>query len=348
MFDFSNTIMSDIVVHKVGNKLREEKLQLSKQPLNLDDSIKELLHSYFLTPFKSEACYQFAHESNLSLNEVYNYASQIFGNNEVFFEQSINIARHLFNESNHPKIKDGEFYAVKFRDCVIDDEICDAIGLFKSENKDTYIKVYQQNENFEIVSDSGVNIKKLDKGCLIFNTEQGTGYKIFIVDNLNKSGEAQFWRDNFLKIQLRNDDYSHTQNYLNVCKGFVTNIYNQENQVERPDQIDLLNRSVNFFKEKNFFDASEFEEDVMGDSAETKNAFSEYKKQYSEENNIALNDGFNISNNAVKINQRHFKSVLKLDKNFHIYIHGDRNNIVKGWDSEKKRHFYKLYFEEES
>ena len=32
---------------------------------------------------------------------------------------------------------------------------------------------------------------------------------------------------------------------------------------------------------------------------------------------------------------RVFKSVLKLDKNFHIYIHGDRNKIERGWMSRE-------------
>ena len=41
-------------------------------------------------------------------------------------------------------------------------------------------------------------------------------------------------------------------------------------------------------------------------------------------------------------------SVLKLDKNFHVYIHGKREYIEKGFDEEKGMHFYQLFFEEES
>ncbi|MES1226514.1 MAG: nucleoid-associated protein, partial [Bacteroidota bacterium] len=43
-----------------------------------------------------------------------------------------------------------------------------------------------------------------------------------------------------------------------------------------------------------------------------------------------------------------FKSVLKLDKNFHIYIHGRRDLIEKGIDEITGKKFYKIYFEEES
>jgi len=56
---------------------------------------------------------------------------------------------------------------------------------------------------------------------------------------------------------------------------------------------------------------------------------------------------FEISNKAVKKQARVFKSVLKLDKNFHIYIHGDKKLIERGTD-EVGRKFYKIYYEEES
>ena len=49
----------------------------------------------------------------------------------------------------------------------------------------------------------------------------------------------------------------------------------------------------------------------------------------------------------MKRQARVFKSVLKLDKNFHIYIHGDRNKIEQGVD-EKGRKFYKIYYEQEA
>jgi hypothetical protein len=42
-----------------------------------------------------------------------------------------------------------------------------------------------------------------------------------------------------------------------------------------------------------------------------------------------------------------FKSILKLDKNFHIYIHGRQDLIERGFDEAKGKHFYKVYFEQE-
>ena len=50
---------------------------------------------------------------------------------------------------------------------------------------------------------------------------------------------------------------------------------------------------------------------------------------------------------AVKKQARVFKSVIKLDKNFHIYVHGNRELIEKGYDGAMGKHYYKIYFDVE-
>ncbi|MGN6534001.1 MAG: nucleoid-associated protein, partial [Ginsengibacter sp.] len=59
-------------------------------------------------------------------------------------------------------------------------------------------------------------------------------------------------------------------------------------------------------------------------------------------------DSFIISDTAVKKQARVYKSVLKLDKNFHIYIHGNKELIEKGYDEGMKMSYYKVYFKEEN
>ena len=51
--------------------------------------------------------------------------------------------------------------------------------------------------------------------------------------------------------------------------------------------------------------------------------------------------------NAAKKQQTKMKSVLKLDKNFHIYIHGDESRIRRGVDPETGMKFYQFYYDEE-
>jgi hypothetical protein len=81
--------------------------------------------------------------------------------------------------------------------------------------------------------------------------------------------------------------------------------------------------------------------------AEVIKSFHDYNKQFQQENEWQLADQFDISAIAVKKQQRIFKSVLKLDKNFHIYIHGNRELIEQGTDPDGRK-FYKIYYDNEA
>lgn len=348
MFNFDEVSFKDIIVHKVGNKHNNGQLQLSQNALQLDEATQTILQHYFLSAFKVDEFFQFSHNEQLALNPVFNYAKQIFESPGKLVEMSKHIAQLLFQITSNPKIKHGEFYVAFFENCVVDDEVCNAIGLFKSENKTPFIKIYQKNSaQLDVSADEGINVNKLDKGCLIFNTEAHDGYKLAIVDNVKQNGEAVFWRDEFLMATKRKDDFYQTQNYMKVCKNFVEEVYNDTNQVEKADQIDFLNRSIDFFKDKVEFNENEFAEQILGKNPDVVEAFQEYKDHYQQKNQVDLKPEFGISNNAVKKGKAQFKSVLKLDKNFHVYIHGDRSLISKDWDPQKGMHYYKIYFTQE-
>ena len=335
----------NVAVHNVGNRINEEHIQLTKMLLRTNDDILDILLHYFLIPFKSQEYYHLYHEVDLSLNEVYHYVSEIFDNPETLLEQSVNLAKHLYEQSVHPKIKSSEFYTVYFKDCLIDGETVDAVGLFKSENKDTFLKVYPAGDSFEIESEKGININKLDKGCLIFNTERENGYVVAVVDNTNKGVEAQYWIDDFLHVRQRKDEYYNTQNILSLTKHFIKDELPQQFEVSKADQVDLLNKSVKFFKENDNFNLEEFTNSVI-EQPQVIEKFNQYKSEYAKEYDLDFSDNFTISESAVKKQARIFKSVIKLDKNFHIYIHGDRNLIEQGEDNKGK--YYKVYYQEEN
>ncbi|MDR0603523.1 MAG: hypothetical protein LBG80_04370 [Bacteroidales bacterium] len=75
-------------------------------------------------------------------------------------------------------------------------------------------------------------------------------------------------------------------------------------------------------------------------------SFNQYKSAWQQEYEIDIPDDFTISDSAVKKQACIFKSVIKLDKNFHIYIHGNRNLIQQGADKTGK--YYKIYYQEEN
>lgn len=340
------TKIEGIVLHKIGIKLNEEGIRYSKSPIRTDETINELLLKYFFSPFKQSEYYNLYHDTDLNLNEIYSYVSNIFADNAELHEQSVNIAKHLYEQSVHPKIKSGEMYVVYFKDCMLDGENMDAVGIFKSENRETYLKVYPSGDGFEIDSEAGININKLDKGCLIFNTEKENGYVVAVVDNLSKGSEAQYWMDNFLHLRIRQDEFHNTREVLNMCKSFVVETMPKEYDVSKADQADLLNQSMQFFKENETFEFDDFAENVMK-QPEVIESFKQFKSFYEDEKELKIADSFDISDEAVKKQARVMKSVIKLDKNFHIYIHGKRELIEKGYEDENKMHFYKLYFKEE-
>ncbi|MCG8411498.1 MAG: nucleoid-associated protein [Bacteroidales bacterium] len=346
MILYSESSIDQIAVHKVGSKYNNENIRFSKSTLNLDDEIKDLLSQYFLSPFKSNEYFNFYHESELGLNEVYHYSSIIFNDPEQLFEQSQNLGKHLYENSTHPNINGGEFYTVYFQDLQYNNEFVDAIGLFKSETRETFLKVYPTEDNYSIESDQGIDIRKLDKGCLILNLEKESGFIVATVDKTNKNEDARYWIDDFLKIRQREDNYYHTENTIKMYKDFVVKALPSEYEVDKADQAELINKSKDYFKETDNFEIDNFAEKVIEDK-DLIESFNNYKKVYESENDIEIADEFEVSNNAVKKQNRIFKSVIKLDKNFHIYIHGNRDYITKGTDSKTGMNYYQIFFNEE-
>ena len=347
MTDLGTAQLRKLIIHKVGNKLLEESVLLSDELTDIGNQpdLPEKLKSYFLSPFKEPVYYHFYHVSSLELNELYSIASTLFGGSKGFVKKSKDIANILYQYSGHPKIKSGELYIAWFDDCVIDNETTDAIGIFKSENKETFLKVFQEDAYFGVNHDEGISLKRPDKACLIFNIRRDEGFRVCVLDNQNTGNEAQYWKDEFLKLKPVADNYHQTQNYLSLARDYVTGRLDEEFEVSKADQIDYLNRSINYFRKNEQFNEQDFANDVF-EHKEVINSFRKFKHEFQEDNATRVVSEFEISAQAVKRQSRVFKSVLKLDRNFHIYIHGDRELIEKGVDPDGRK-YYKLYYKDE-
>ena len=337
-----NNSIEALIMHRIGNKGMDEGYTISDKCIHLDSQLAMLLTKYFIGPFISGEFYNLYHEASLELNEIYNYATKIFNDFSLFQEQSINIAKHLYNESSHPKIKAGELYIAYFHDCIVDGKNVDAIGIFKSENKDTFLKVLQTDEGFDIATESGININKLDKGCLIFDTEKGSGYLVAIVDNTNKGAEAKYWANDFLHVRPRKDSFNQTQNMLSLCKSFVSQLPNDNGKVEKAT---YMNRSVEALKEESV-NINTFAEQVF-ETPKLVSEFKQYKETYQKERDIEIDDTFETASTAIKRRATGTMTTIKLDKNFDINIHGGEQYIVRGYDEERGMYYYQLFFKEE-
>lgn len=339
--------IEQITLHKIGNKFNNGQIFFSKGLIPIDEKLQADLSQFFFSTVNQNAYYNLYHESDLFLNEIYTYASRIFNNHSSLYEESLNIAKHLYLKSEHPKIKDGDLYVTYLTGCIVEGKSVDAIGVFKSENRDIIINTSKAVDTYNINTIRGGNIKKLDKGCIIYNMDKEHGFLVSIIDNSSKTGyEAQYWKDDFLYVKSRKDDYYSTGVALNFCKSFITDYAEESLSIPNEEKIDLLNRTAEYFKSNKSFEITDFTEKIIKEDR-VKKSFLKYKSEYENDTEIRIPTQFSISEGAVKKQIRSFKKAIKLDNNFRILIEGDNENLEKGYDKEKGMFFYTLYFKKE-
>jgi hypothetical protein len=347
--NFNESVLKMVSAHAVGNKGNGQDLVTSTQPFSLANEEMAIIKEAFFARFNLESDkYSFSHGAALNFNEVYSFCLECLADESAFHENSINIARHLYESTTHPKVKAGELYVCYFNNCFVDGAFIDAMGLFKTENKSNFLDLHPDAAAFSLELKTGADVAKFDKACLVLPTNAEKGFDVLIFDsNGNRGEEAQFWRETFLGVVPQATEYYHTNQFMGLAKDFITAQLPQEYDIEKTGQIDLLNKSIEYFRANESFDKKNFANEVFEDKRIIK-AFTEFEHNYSELNELEMPENFDISTQAVKKQARVFKSVLKLDKNFHVYIHGDKSLIEKGFDEKTGKSFYKIFFDEET
>ncbi|TRX53063.1 nucleoid-associated protein [Fulvivirga sp. M361] len=346
--NFSESKISQLVLHTVGNTTKEEPLILAEKGLFIDPSLMDnRLRPFLLQSIcQSKEVYSFFHETDLRFNEVFQFTANIFNDPQGFLKHSQDIAKQLYSVQTDPKIKKGHLMVFYVEGIIEEGNELSGLGIFKLEDNANFLTFEENGQLVTLEFLNGVNLNdKIDKSCFILNTEMETGFKIFLSDARHGS-DTKFWIKEFLQIGVNSTDFSLTNKFLGLTKDFIQDEFPKEFNVERPDQADLLNRSLDFFKNNEEFQKTDFENEVLGDE-DLIDSFQRHANQHFEEEEMEIPDSFQISANAVKSKARVFKSVLKLDKNFHVYIHGNRELIEKGVDEQTGRKFYKIYFDEE-
>lgn len=340
MFTTEITKLKEACLHHIGNRNSDDGVLLSNKVLELDKQSSKNLMTYCFSSFKNDYIYNFYNDLGISYNEVYGCVKNVFDNPQNILKQSKNLAKLLYDRSNHPNIKAGDFIVAYFSDCEVDGIIADAIGLFKSENTAQFLNIVCSNSIASITSMQGLDLKHVDKAALVFNVNSENGYTVAIIDNTNGKNEAKYWMDGFLHVRVCADGFLHTQTMMTATKNFFTKQISKDCQVTKAEQASFIDKSVKYFKENEKFEIQDFEEKVINNDS-VKKSFDSFV------NGLDIDKEFNISAPAVKKQTRNLKSVIKLDKNFHIYIHGGENMIKRGYDEESGMTYYQLYFKEE-
>lgn len=339
----SDSKITHIITHYVGNRLRDEGYSLSLEKSDISDLSEEYYLTYFLSLLKSEEKYRFSHPTDIEQNEIYILAKSIFEDGGNFLEASQDIAKLLYAHSEHPKINEGKLHVVTFSDLGYSGRQCQAVGIFKSETDVPFLKIEKASTNYTLSHETGYELNGLDKGALIIDNGSNE-HEILIFDKNGIRNDSKFWIDDFLQLELISNEFYQTTEVMKATREFIKSTVTEEFEISKPDQMDLLNRSMDYLKNSEIYDKNEFLESVMPNE-QLQRSFRSFTDDHLSEMNVP--ESFPISEIALKKMSRSFKSVLKLDKNFHVYIHGDRNKIEKGVD-ENGRKYYKIYFDKEN
>ncbi len=349
MLNLYHAQIEQISLHRVGNKSKNEAAFLSAEPFTLNDEMAGLLKEYFFKPFreKEENYYKFYNDVDLEFNEIYNAVTEIFVDSSKTHEVSKKITSHLFEQSNHPHIKNGEVYVVYFSDMVIDNQKLDAVGIFKSELKHDFLQFKEKEQNLEILIRQGININKLDKGCIVFNTQKEEGYKVLSVDS--NRYDAKYWLENFLGLIPLTDENFYTKNYLKFCQNFAKDVVLPAE--DKQQEVLFMNRAVNHFAKNDNFEETSFLNEVM-ENPELIPEFKHYKVEKGPKYSIEDVSNFDIANKAVSDARKKIKNVINLDTNIQIkldFINPDsaQKFVEKGWDEERQMYYYLVYFNKE-
>jgi hypothetical protein len=349
MINLYATQIESISIHRVGNKNKNEGIFLSEEPFNLNDETTGLLKEYFFKPFreKEENYYKLSNDVDVEFNELYKIVSEVFADASKSHLNSKKIASLLFEQSNHPHIKSGEVYVAYLTGLLLDNKKVDAIGIFKSELKHDFIQFEEKGSNLDIVIQQGININKLDKGCLIFNVDKEEGYKVLSVDS-NKY-DTKYWLENFLGVDPLSDDNFKTKNYLKFCQNFAKDVVLPAE--DKQQEVLFMNRAVNHFAKNDSFEESTFLNEVM-ENPELIPEFKHYKTEKGPKYSIEDVSNFDIANKAVSDARKKIKNVINLDTNIQIKLdfinpESAEKFVEKGWDEERQMYYYLVYFNKE-
>ncbi len=283
----------------------------------------------------------------MEFNELFQLVSEIFENENSIHSVSKKIAQHLYNQSNHQHIKSGELYVTLLHDIYLDNQKVTAVGIFKSEMKHSFLQFEETQNQLDIIIQEGVNIHKLDKGCIIFNVNKEDGYKLLSVDS--NRYDTKYWLENFLSVDALIDENFYTKKYLKFSQEFAKDVILPAE--DKKQEVMFMNRAINYFAKNDEFEETAFMNEVI-DNPELIPEFKHYKVEKGPKYQIEDVSNFPIANKAVSDVRKKIKNVIDLDTNIQIRMdfvnpESAEKFIEKGWDEEKQMYYYLVYFNRE-
>ncbi|BDH61799.1 hypothetical protein MTP04_19290 [Lysinibacillus sp. PLM2] len=332
MLDVSDSKLTQYIVHFVGDGIVLGEESFRQPEMMLEAAFTQLAFN----KIDIEEQFEFFHETNLNLNEMYTYIKMIFNREDQFVEQSKNIATHLHSASGHPNIKNGELFIGLFENCLWNMQSKKVLAIVKMEDKEIFLDVKNDQNKMLVNGIDGINVRKLNNLAVIVDMGNEPP-AIFI--KTKKKEDVVYWQERFLKIKVVDEHFHKTNLALTECKKYIL----KEESYTNTEKLGLLNKTLDYFRNEEAFQVNDYIDKVF-DQVETaqKDIIINSVKPYETA----------ISEIAIAKAEKTFKRKIKLDTNIEIQVNVQNieqvNELIEiGFDEKTNRNYYKIYFHEE-
>lgn len=337
MINYGNSYAEAFIIQRIGSLSANEGVQYSNEPVSLNEDNAKDFADFFLHPYsKLFEEYRFSDTSYMK-----EHIQDFFEGNIAEMELSCQLADIVYEQSE----EEGScfFALLLLKGLVIENRITEGILIARLDQREEILFPTVENQSVKADLFPGFRSSKVQKSALFINLADEAGFRILVQDN--SVGESK-WKKDTLGVKPLVDKHFQTKHVLDMYREFVMEEAPKSFEMHKIDQSELMQRSINYMKNNQTFKMDDFQQQVLT-QPKVIDAFNGYVEQKTIENEYRIPGEFEISPQAVKKQSKYIRSVIKLDKNFHVYVHGNREMIERGFDPESGRHYYKLFFKTE-
>lgn len=240
-------------------------------------------------------------------------------------------------DSSGTASEDAFWFSVAWDQFQVDEYEGKALGFYFARERSTFLNM----NGAEPIVLRGLPIKKPEFACLIL-PDGMDGFQIYI-----QEPNTSAWSRKLFPFLRQTDDAFHSKEFFKMCKSFSEDVIVKEQHQPREQQVSFLADSLQYASENKSVNFENFKQEVLKEPAII-DAFDQYQEKYTEERQWNPPDQFAVTEQSHNQAKKFVKSIIKLDKNFHIYVHGNKERIDKGYDENRKLHFYQLWFDAEA
>lgn len=333
MLEVSESKLMQYIVHGIEDTLILGDEVFPQPEVMLEAAFTQLAFS----KIRVDQQYEFFHETNLDLNELYTYAKAIFNDENSFLVQSQHIATHLHSVSNHPNIHDGDLFIGLFENCMVGTETRKVLSIVKIDEREIFLDVKSDQNRMIVNGVDGINVKKINNAAIIVDMGPDEEPAVFI--RTRRKDDVVYWQERFLKIKVTDEEYEKTDLALQEVKKIIL----KEESFTNTEKLGLLNKTLDYFRNEEQFQVDDYIDTVFEAPDEVQrdvivNSVKPYETI--------------ISESAIEKAEKSYRRKIKLDDNIEIVVNvrdiEQVDELIKvGYDEETGRKFYKIYFEEE-